>query len=180
MILRFVKHLLTFLFFVVPLMIAGWFILPIVLLFVRKDEIRLPSLFKWFDSADSYIDRDTSVYKAVCQEGYWARYIWLAFRNPINYVGYKVLGFQFDGTEMYYNYDSKQFDIGDTSREGIRTIELMKNEKIFYEYYIIKKWSQTKCLRIRLGWKIKDNLNPIGSWCQWVFVFQIWKDYSGS
>lgn len=178
--IRFIKHLATFLFFVIPLMILGWLILPFVLLFVPKNQIRLPAVFKWFDSVDSYIGRDTSVYQSVCQQGYWARYTWIAFRNPINYVGYKVLGFQFNGTEMYYRYDPKQFDIGDTSREGFRSIEVMKDKNFYYEYYWIKKWSQTKCLRIRIGWKIVNNLNPIGSWCQWVLVFQPWKDYSGS
>lgn len=160
-------------------MIIGWLILPIILLFVSNTQYKLPALFRWWDCVDSYIGRDTSVYESICKKGYWARYTWLAFRNPINYFGYKVLGFQFDGTEMYFTYNPEEFDIGDTSKPGERKIELLKNEKVYYEFYLIKKWSQTKCLRIRIGWKIKDNMNAIGSWCQWVFVFQFWKDYSG-
>lgn len=188
-IFRFVTQLLKFLIVVLPLMIAGWFILAILLLFIPNNDTKLPALFRWFDNVDGYIGRDTSVFDAVCAQGWWARYCWMAWRNPINYFGYMYLGFQFTSGGKYLSVDPSQFNVGDTSQAGFRYIEYEQNDtsidaimlggKIYYEYCYIKKWSATKCLRFRFGWKIVNNSNPIGSYCQWVFVFQPHKAYTG-
>lgn len=181
-IVRFLTQLLKFLFIVLPLMVSGWVVLAVLLLFIPRNEIKLPFLFRWYDNVDSYIGRDTSVYEAVCAKGWWARYCWMAWRNPINYAGYKLFGFQFTPDGFYSKVDSTQFSVGDTSAPGFRFIEYRQAEDVkpYYEYYLIKKWSATKCLRFRFGWKIANVSNPIGSYCQWVMVFQPWKDYSGS
>lgn len=186
-IFRFLKQLLKFFCVVLPLMISGWFVVAIALLFVSRNQFKLPAIFRWYDNADAYIGRDTSVYEVVCLQGYWARYCWLAWRNPINYFGYKYLGFQFLAHGDYTKYNPSEDDIGDNSRAGFRHIEYEQwcfpnhscGKDKYYEYYLIHKWSANKCLRFRFGWKIVNNKNPIGSYCQWVLVFQPYKYYSG-
>lgn len=192
--LRLLRNLAVLFFVALPLEISGWFILPIVLLFVPMSQIKLPSLFRWYDCSDMYNGRDYSTYAAVCREGYWARYTWLAWRNPCNYFGYFHLSFIFNSNGVYEVCNPAEFDVGNTTgaRAGFRYIEykqaelpsgafykLEEKEKTYYEYCWIYKWSSKKCLRYRMGWKIGNNTNPVGSYCQWVCVLQPYIDYSG-
>lgn len=148
----------------------------------------MPYFLRWFDNADMYIGRDASTYLNECLKGRWARYKWLAWRNPCNYFGYKHLAFVFNACGEYTVIDQSKFDVGNTTgaREGFRYIEYhqadpVKYPKIntYYEYYLIKKWSHTKCFRFRMGWKIANNSNKPGDYCQWVFAIQPYIDYSG-
>lgn len=183
---RLIKHLLILLFVLLPLEIIGWAILlPIVYYNQRSIQnnmqysLKLPYLFRWFDNADIYseFNRDSTTYLCnVVPKGVLYRYYWLAFRNPINYFGYKVLGFQWKdplGADLVNN------DIGDSvgQQAGLSIIGVTLNNKKYYEYYFIYKWSQTKCLRFRLGWKLQNTKN--NDWVQWVLVFQPYRSYGG-
>ena len=186
MLLRLIRNLLVLFAVALPLEISGWFILLVVMPFIPNSQVKLPALFRWYDCADMYNGRDPSTYLSVCKEGWWARYLWLAWRNPCNYFGYFHLSFIFNKTGKYTVCDPSQFDVGNTTgaRAGYRYIEYVQvgitsPSDTYYEYYWIMKWSAKKCLRIRFGWKIGDNKNPIGSYCQWVACFQPYIDYSG-
>ena len=184
---RLIRNLLVLFCVAIPHEIIGWVVLPFVLLFVPKTQIKLPALFRWFDNADIYAGRDYSVYQYVCNQGYWARYLWLAWRNPCNYFGYFYLSFVFNARGKYTVFDPSQVNVGNTTgaRAGYRYIEYVQLSPVssaldtYYEYCYIKKWSSTKCLRFRMGWKIGNNTNPVGSYCQWVCVLQPYIDYSG-
>src|SRR5271165_4162626 len=186
-ILRLIRNLFVLLCVAIPMEILGWFILPWVLLFVPNTQYKLPALFRWWDNADIYIGRDLSTYEAVCAQGYWARLAWLAWRNPANYFGYTVLSFQFNARGEYLVCNPKQFDVGNTTgaHAGYRYMLYEQKsptggeDEYYYEYCWIHKWSSTKCLRIRIGWKIENNFNPVGSYCQWCCVIQPFIDYSG-
>lgn len=178
---RLIRNLAVLFCIALPLEISGWFILLVVLLFVPKTQLKLPRAFIWFDCADMYVGRDYSVYQAVCAQGYWARYLWLAWRNPCNYFGYTHLSFIFNSTGKYLIANPNEFNVGNTTGAipGFRYIEYVQNDGTYYEYCWIKKWNSAKCLRFRMGWKIENNSNPINSYCQWVTVLQPYIDYSG-
>lgn len=178
---RFIKHSLVFLFIMLPLMIVGAIVLFPYLPFVPNSQIKLNPLFIWWDNVDSYIDRDTSAYRAICNQGWWARYVYIAWRNPVNYFDYLTMGLLWNSSAIYTKYDPSEDDIGDTTRAGLRHIEVMQDKKNYYEYYWIYQYPFKKyvCMRFRLGWKIKDKNNPPGSVSQWVFVISPWHNYSG-
>ena len=164
--IRLIINILLLLLVNLPLEVIGWVILlPTCLL---SKENQLPSYLKWFDNADLYLGRDASTYLSVVSSGWWSRYVWLAFRNPCNYFGYKVLGF-------IASFSVPRSSVGDSAGDvpGLFHIE----QSGYYEYYYIKKWSSTKCFRFRMGWKLSDTKS--GDWVERVFVIQPYKSYTG-
>ena len=174
-------HLSVFLFVLLPLMIAGAIILPFVLPFMAKDNYYLPFWLRWFDNVDGYVGRDTSVYHMICDMGWWARYKWLAWRNPINYFDYRALGLFWKGREVYTFYNPANDNVGDGTRPGFRHIEIEKDGVNYFEYYLIYRYpfAQKYCCRFRMGWKIGNNKNPPHSISQWVLVFNPCHPYTG-
>lgn len=185
MIMRLIKFSLIFLLLLLPLQLVGAILLLFVCPFVPNDKLRLPSLFKWWDIVDDYIGRDTSVIKKIYAQGWWARYCYIAWRNPNNYFGYIYMGLHWTGDEVYTLYDPSEDDVGDGTRAGFRHIEVVRRNALiddkYFEYYWIYQYPFAKhvCFRFRLGWKIKDTDNPIGSVSQWVYVISPWHNYSG-
>ncbi len=197
---RLIKHVGLLLGVLLPLEIIGWVILLPILLVV-KDNLRLPVIFKWFDNADLWVGRNTETYEGIVKQGTWARYVWLAWRNPINYFGYAVMGYTVPAEGM--PPVSEQIGvpgIGDHSKPGFYYIELTWIEKhlIFnplsvlntnsltevevakriYEYYYVHQWSADRCLRFRMGHKIGAiERNKPGSTMQYVSVIQPYKDF---
>jgi hypothetical protein len=163
---RFISCLFIWLLVCIPLQLVGSVLLLILCCFFNIGK--LPRLFRWFDSADPFVGRDTSVIDKVSTDGWYARYTWLAWRNPLNYFGYKVLGFQ-----------SKEaipsIAIGNTSdaHPGKYYLESQGH----YEYCLIHLWSPTKCFRFRMGHKL--NKTKVGDWVQRVGVIQPYIDFSG-
>lgn len=182
---RLIDFMLMFFCFLLPMMIIGAIILLFVCPFMPKDKLQLPKYFRWWDNVDSYIGRDTRVYQSVCQQGWWARYCWLAWRNPINYFDYVHLGLKWNGTELYDVYNSNEDDVGDGTYPGWRHIEVVqydgKEWKPYFEYYLIYKYpfAPKYCLRFRCGWKIGDNKNKPDTLSQWCLVFNPLMPYTG-
>lgn len=165
--IRFLQNLIIFLSISFPLEIIGWFLLLPICYLSKSNQ--LPHYLKWFDNADSYLGRDVTTYEVIISYGWFNRYLWLAFRNPCNYFGYKILGFQ-------ATFSIPRSIVGDSINDipGFQNIETPP----YYEYYYIKKWSDTKCFRFRMGWKLSDT-KP-GDWVERVFVIQPYKSYSGN
>ena len=180
---RLILQTITFFFLLLPLMLIGAIILPFVCPFISKDELQLPALFRWWDNADSYLNRDTSAYKTVCQAGWWSRYCYIAWRNPINYFDYLRMGLIWRGNEVYTTYNPDEDNIGDGFNQipGWRHIEVNQNGKKYWEYYLIYVYPFNKkvCFRWRSGYKIKDKNNPTGTITQWCLVLSPWKEYDG-
>jgi hypothetical protein len=169
----------------IPLQLVGIVVLavylPIHKFLVQKGirkTVKLPYFLRWFDNADIYIGRNAETYLNVFGSTTYALYTWLAFRNPLNYFGYKVLGVEVNSVPKVIetNY---QYLVGDNTgkTEGFFYQELTVRGKRYYEYYYIKKWSPTKCLRFRLGYKFGK---PYFQYTvQQVIVLQFYKSYSG-
>lgn len=179
LVLKCLKHALIWFCIILPLQLIGSILLaiylPIHLQLIKRSiisSIKLPYLLRWYDNVDQYIGRDTSTYLAVFGSGVLNLYTWLAFRNPLNYFGWMILGVMSD-------QDIADDNIGDSTGciEGTRHIEVTINNKSYYEYYYIKKLNSTHCIRIRIGWKLCDT--KAGQIAQWVFVISPWHSYNG-
>lgn len=194
--IRLIKHLSIFLFISVPLQLIGvLLLLPITACY---DIGELPKILRWFDSADPFIGRDTSVIKQINRgtSKYYPhptleertklrltldKYLWLAWRNPTNYFEYKYLGVQailaFPPVvyRTYLNNNDIGKEIGDHRNDapGYEYIEMQINNKIYYEYYAIIPMNypliKKKALRFRMGHKLLGTRN--WEWVQHAFVF---------
>jgi len=163
-----------------PLEVIGWVVLLPVCYKQGLTTVVLPRWLRWYDNADIFVGRNTDTYKAVCKTGWFNRYTWLAFRNPLNYLGYVHLGVKVTTPIKGVILEVGDEGIGDGSRPGFHQVEILVDNKVVYEYYYIHRWSKTKCLRFRMGHKIgKVSSNKVGSWIQWVMVLQPYKSYWG-
>lgn len=181
--LRFIKFLSVFLLICVPVMILGAILLLIFLpISHNRYPITLPFLLRWFDCADFYVGRDTSTYRKVVSLGWFSRYTWLAFRNPMNYFDYQYLGLKIKKPIQYLLYNPEESKVDNNKKEGLRHIELLNGDnKQYFEYFYIKKipfWP-TKCIRFRMGWKIKDNDHKEYDILQFCLVFNPFHPYTG-
>lgn len=181
---RFLINLSKLVLLCLPLEILGWLLLLPACFFSKSSK--LPVYLRYFDNADLYVDRDASVYMQVIDSGWFNRYYWLAFRNPINYFGYKVLGV---GPLEYQPILStittavnNQYQVGDSQGKhaGYLYQECLINNNSYYEYYFIYKYSANYCFRFRMGHKIGEPAsNPVGSYIQFCFIIQPYKSYTG-
>ncbi len=179
-VLRFLKCLFILLCVCLPLEILGWIVLIPGVALTRGLKLN-PSL-KWFDSADSYVGRDVSVYQAVVESGKANQYFWLAFRNPINYFGYVVLGVCPKTSVQPLGETISSPPVGDTSKAGYYHAEALIDGKKVYEYYVIYRYAlfPNKCFRFRFGHKIGQLSElQLGCWVQFVCCIQPFKDYTG-
>ena len=193
---RLIKELLKFLGIFLFLQIPGSIILGIYFLINPHVTLSLPYWLRWFDGADQYFGRDTTVYDKVMKGSAWDKYVWLSWRNPLNYFGYRYLGIDLpqkviiicDKTERAPVLDSRTanetMQIGDGINKcpGTYFVEIECNSKIYWEYYRIIKYSllgQQKCIRLRFGWKIGQDRPIESGYCQWVFVISPYHSYDG-
>lgn len=174
---RFIKHLSIMLVVSLPLQLLGSLILiPATMIW---DIGHLPRCLRWFDSADPFTGRDTSVIKSINsgKSNYYPhitnkllivlhKYLWLAWRNPINYFEYKVLGFKAIVTHSasvsvsYQNQSDIGKEIGDHPLDapGFEFREQCINNNLYYEYYLVYQYPfmKSKALRFRLGYKLSN------------------------
>lgn len=144
---------LIFLFFSV--LILGIFILPLVLLFVKKEDKNLPSLFSWWDNPKYGINGNADWEKRLNDYGwgfkptdFWSRYIWL-IRNPVGGFNKQYLAITIPkGTMLTHSGDS---GVGDKVKDGYSFIESSSGH---FELYHIKTWSSKFELVRRIGWKL--------------------------
>ncbi len=197
-ILRLLKHLALLFLVSIPLQLLGIILLAIYLpihfqlikCHLRK-SIALPYLLRFFDNADPYVGRDNSTYLAVFGSGLFNTYSWLAFRNPLNYFGYKYLSIQPMTTIRFIKCSGSEDDIhgfmtrpiGDNDYAGTFHVEYLIDNKVRYEYYKIIPYTFRgvhKCIRLRMGHKMGLPYNmAIGKYCQHVTVISIYHSFSG-
>lgn len=211
---RLLKNLGVLFFISIPLEVTGLLVLFPVVIF--SDIGSLPYIFRWFDGADHYVGRNTEVVDKInsginTDYSFFQdpsnnlskikiiinKYMWLAWRNPCNYFGYKYLGAQINVpivmervfiqtvSEEYKSFLTTGYEIGNTTFDipGNFYQEFTSNNKTYYEYYYIKKYTifnKSVCVRFRMGWKIGQNtLAQSNKWCQGVCAVQPWMGYWG-
>lgn len=103
--------------------------------------------------------------------GWWEEFNWLVLRNPVNNLMSLTLGAKMKPYTIEGNPN-----IGEKIAAGSYTAKM----GWFREYYLIKPhkyFGGNRCLRVRLGWKIKDNDLPKAAF---VFAINPWKPFSGA
>lgn len=202
--IRIIIQICTLLLIKLPLQLLGIIIVPIELLFHLKDTRTINCLdqrlfFKWFDNGDE-LDRKYGLNGDIGYQNskgnpktpfklYLSRLTWLAFRNPVNYFQYNILGVKvkyLGEVILHDNYiqrlkqDNAFLEVSDWSEAGKRKVETSTG---FWEYYIVYKYpfNHKKCFRARIGHKLGHfPLIQPRSTVQWVCAIQPWKDYRGN
>lgn len=207
MILKLIKHFLVWIFIVWPLHIIGIPLLAVVLLFIPKNQEYLPRMLRWFDNHERYFNDHSNIdglagpdyYRAkrnlIATSGFfklwYERWIWLAWRNPINYFFYAVLGAKHEdmagyqrlvlsepelveiGTqpEDYAGTETVQFVIFDTDKDTI------KYSPYFMWRKVIPYKNNTRCIDLRIGWKFNSEMDK--DVYQWALVISPFEDFKG-
>jgi hypothetical protein len=181
---RIIKHLLIYLVVLTPLEIIGLIILFPVLLFVSKDSYSLPKYLAWFDNDTldgingSYSFRKDMKTRAEDDPSFlrlaYARYVWIALRNPLNSFQYQKLGIplmlQIGPTRHLGDTNVGDMDYCGTE---ITEVDIFDTKvRTYWELYTIIPYrvpfyKQPLCIRIRLGWK----LTSIRGIAQFALVF---------
>jgi len=143
-------------------MVLGLFLVPLGILIGFKGPL-------WLWGNDDHPDWENNKFWAnKCGTSFWCAYKWFALRNPtFNFAKY-VLGVKARGYILKGNPN-----IGDKKEGGSYWI----HANPFFEYYLIKPYSATRCIRIRFGWKLHNK--NLGETCQFCFVINPFMPYSG-
>lgn len=190
--IRLIINLFKLLVISIPLEILGIMIL-LIYLPLNPNVKKLPNWLKWFDGADQYFGRSTETYNFIMSSSWWDKYIWLAWRNPCNYFGYKYLGFdlgeEYNLTEFvkivnssYNPYINKDIGDGEGCIPGFIYQEISANGKTYYEYYWIKAFkfrNEIKCIRFRMGYKLGQDIPLQSGRIQEVTIFSPFHSYNG-
>ena len=149
--------------------ILSFVVVPVALLFCKKDDEHLPKIFRWFEDSNDYYDGQNA---AINGDGGWrrdhfpppknrtyfARLCWL-LRNRIGYFSVKYLGVKMDDIEP-----ASVVTIGDptvTSNGGrvsswCKVECRLKDGRRRFGYYRTIRWSKRFYARIYVGWKLMD------------------------
>lgn len=142
---------------ILPADILAPIIVPIALLFTKREDNKLPWLFRWWDN-DVSINGDRAEYQDPAYEGttYYAnahprsfkgRYIWLGLRNRASWLSQKL------GHKWTDPQDREYWGDPQTGRHHAGWV-VCRGENA-YQMYVVKKIGNTgKCIRQNFGFKI--------------------------
>jgi hypothetical protein len=155
-----------------PFELISWLIVPIALLFCKKDDEHLPKIFRWFEDASDYYDGENSAingdsgwrkehYPNGKNRTYFARLLWL-YRNRIGYFSSRINGVKV--SEIEPSSVRVQGNIKVTSNGGVIsdfckvTLKLKDGRSRFGLYKTIryKGFLSGFYCRIYVGWKLLD------------------------
>lgn len=172
---RFVKHFIVWCLQEL-LVLAGIPILAIALLFVPRNATKLPYFLRWFDSWDVGLSGNGDYYASQKDPtGWWARFNWLALRNPINYFNYKYLAVDDHLHEITRSGHDNKTVLTDGGYSYVEMAECVTG-KVYYEYILEYKYhlfGKPVSFRFRLGWKFAGRSHD-GKY-QWVLQFHPFK-----
>ena len=155
-----------------PLEIAGYIVVPIALLFCKKDDEHLPKIFRWFEDAnDSYdginsaINGDSGWRKDHYPNGknrtYFARLMWL-YRNRIGYFSNRINGVkvsEIEPSSVRVQGNSKVASNGGAVSDFCKVTLKLKDGRSrfgFYKTIRYKGFLSGFYCRIYVGWKLMD------------------------
>lgn len=127
------------------------FLAPLVVLFASK-EGWLPRWLWWFQTPDNSLDGDKG-WKARVKSGYISRVRWL-WRNSMYGFAISVLGVKCRSTDRIGTEGNPKIS-NRPLVEGLVVRKVYRDSKVIYfQWYYVKAWSSTRCIRINLGWKL--------------------------
>ena len=148
--------------------LLSFVVVPVALLFCKKDDEHLPKIFRWFEDANDYyggkcaaINGDSGWrekhYPEPTNRTYKARLLWL-LRNKIGRFSSEILGVKVDEVNPY-----SIETIGDPyiasnggKKSGFCKVTCaLKNGKKRFGFFRVVRYGKFYC-RIYLGWKLMD------------------------
>ncbi len=146
-----------------PFEILAFFIVPIALVFCKKEDERLPKWAAWFDDPDYGINGDDGWKNEHFPNGknrtYWARLCWL-YRNRIGVFSAKYLGVKVEGidagTVRTMGDTLATYNKGQKNTECLVTCKMKDGRERFGYYREIRYGKSKWYCRIYLGWKLMD------------------------
>ncbi len=144
--------------------VAGLFLVPLGLMIAGGG--RLPQWLRWFDNdREPYGDtaRRPAIDAATGIRRAWLRFWWLAIRNPATNFGYLPwVGFAQTGARLLTQLGNpKTSDQGEAGWKFVRVYRWSPPCRLIaFELYVVAPWSATRCLRMRLGWKLDVDAWP--------------------
>ena len=169
---REILQLLAIIIVELPLEIVGYIVVPIALLFTKKDDEHLPKWAKWFEDASDLYDGENSAingdsgwrkehYPNGKNKTYLARLKWL-YRNRIGYFSSRINGVKVSEMDPYSVIT--QGNIKVASNGGVIsdfckvTLKLKDGRSRFGLYKTIryKGFLSGFYCRIYIGWKLLD------------------------
>lgn len=146
-----------------------YIVVPLALLFTKKEDNHLPKWARWFEDANDYYDGENSAIN--CDSGwrrehypngknrtYLARLLWL-YRNRIGYFSSQVNGVdveQIDPTTVTAVGDIHITDNKGEKSSWCKVTCKLTNGKTRFGLYKIIKYSNKFYCRIYIGWKLMD------------------------
>ena len=145
-----------------PVELSAYIIVPIVLLFVSKDDNNLPTMFSWYDdwkygiNGDPYWQGSDHAGSEEKARTYWWRVKWLT-RNKATTFFHNVVGVKIDPAGYINHYGDPATEDQPLGHSGWQYIEYHKDGKMWPCYYFVYQYgNSSKCLRAYWGWKLKD------------------------
>jgi hypothetical protein len=161
--------------------VANWFIAPVYSLFTAKGW---PGWGKWLQTPDNscigdrqYI-REGAPFTGIGHRGWKAwinRTFWL-YRNPM--MGFAVNQLGYKPSVLDNIISSGNPRVGDKRKvEGLFSQYVYRNSKLVaFQHYFVYQWTETKCFRARIGWKLSSWPHPKnGGKYQFVCAVTVWK-----
>lgn len=131
---------------------AAPLVVPFALLITPRDATRLPWLFRWWDNdvsinGDQAEGAETYYAPGHDRRGFWARYVWLGWRNRASYLAL-LMGHRYLPGEKE---DSERWGDPATGRdhEGWCVTRCAK----LYQLYMVKRLGPM-CIRVNYGHKV--------------------------
>lgn len=130
-------------------------VVPIALLFTKREDDHLPKLFSWWDN-DVSINGDreeywasdytgTTYYAKAHPRSFWARFVWLGFRNRASRLS-QMLGY------THKEGDTRE-QFGDPKTGRDHEGWALNRAGDVYQVYLVKKLGPL-CVRINYGYKV--------------------------
>lgn len=163
-----ILQLITIISVELVLELLAFVVVPVALLFCKKDDEHLPKIFRWFEDANDYYDGKCAAingdsgwrekhYPEPVNRTYKARLLWL-LRNKIGRFSSEINGVKVDDVNPYSIQTIGDPNIASNGgkKSGFCKVTcVLKNGKKRFGFFRVVRYGKFYC-RIYLGWKLMD------------------------
>lgn len=140
--------------------LLNYFLAPVVVLFA-SDAGWLPRWLWWFQTPDNSLDGDGGwqrehrpfLIETKAWQRWWNRTRWL-YRNSMYGFAIDVLGAKTRPGDRLVIEGNPAVSNRPLVNGGVFRTLYRAGKPIYFQFYYIKAWSATRCVRINLGWKL--------------------------
>ena len=140
--------------------ILAMILAPALALFRQADD-RLPAWLSWFQQPDTPCCGDAAFH---ANQMSWTqnKYLWTVFwlwRNPAYGFDAAVLGVTLQDGFVYRSWGDEL--VSNSPLHNGWVFRLVESAgATYWQLYFVHGWTNTKCLRVHLGWKLWGDLQP--------------------